>query len=147
MLATTLDYLNDNGPAFSFLATLVLVLVTMAYVVLTGRLARAQQEATRLQSEPVLVATPVRTPQGWGLALRNASNALAVGVKVVGHGLRVIGSDECPAVSAGEEVVFEFDTPLGAAERHLAKLDAETAADLRSTQPLSDDRWGSFDIL
>jgi len=147
MLASPLDYLNENGVAFSFLATLVLVLVTVAYVVLTGRLARAQQEATRLQSEPVVVATPVKTQEGWGLKLRNASNALAIGIKVAGNGLYVIGPDECPALSAGEEAVFEFDTPQGAAERHLAKLDAEMAADLRSAEPLLDNRWGSFDVL
>lgn len=142
-----LDYISDNAAAFTFFATLVLVVVTAVYVVLTGRLARAQQDATRLQSEPVLVPSMTKVEGGWGLMLRNVSQALATNVKVAPEGLSIVGTDEAAALAPGDEVVFEFDTPRGSAERFLAKLTPEEADDLRSEEPLRDDRWGNFEIL
>lgn len=81
-IETVIDYLNRNGPAFSFLTALVLALITGVYVFFTWRLARSQEQSTRVLTEPVVVPRVAKTPDGVRVTARNASSATASGVRL-----------------------------------------------------------------
>jgi hypothetical protein len=116
VLATIIDYLDRHGTAFSFLTALVLALLTGAYVVLTARLAASQEQATRASTEPVLIARTAMTDAGLRVTVKNASTAVASGVRLyTGTGsiatVRERTSDL--ALFAGEEAHFHLDRPDG----------------------------------
>lgn len=81
-IENVLDYLNRNGPAFSFFTALVLAVITGVYVFFTWRLARSQEQSTRVLTEPVVVPRVAITPEGVQVTVRNASSATASGVRL-----------------------------------------------------------------
>lgn len=112
--ATVLDFFDQHGAAFSFFTALLLAVLTAAYVVLTGRLARSQEQATRASTEPVVLPRIDYTEDGLRLTLRNASSAVAAGVRAyTGAGsiatVRERTSDL--ALLPGEHAAFHLDHP------------------------------------
>lgn len=120
--ATVIDYLDRHGSAFSFLTALLLAVLTAAYVVLTARLAKSQEHATRASTEPVVLPQVDHTDDGLRITLRNASTAVASGVRpYTGTGgiatIRERTSDL--ALFPGENAEFHLDLPDGG-EQHQA---------------------------
>jgi len=146
-----IDYLNDNGAAFTFLATVVLACITAVYVYFTWRLARSQQEATRQASEPVLVPEVVNDGKDITLVVTNVSGALATGLMVYprsrDNGLVVKGAMVRAALQPGQEARFTLVTFRQASDQQLATLPDDWAEDLRPDKPLSDDPNGGFEVL
>jgi hypothetical protein len=109
-----IDYLNRNGPAFSFLTALVLATITAVYVLFTRRLARSQEQATRVLTEPVLVPRVEMTPDGLRVTVRNASSAVASGVRLyTGTGEIATVRERATHLTlfSGEEAHFHLDRP------------------------------------
>lgn len=114
VLATLIDYLDRHGTAFSFLTALVLAVLTGAYVVLTARLAATQEQATRASTEPVLIARTAMTDEGLRVTVKNASTAVASGVRLY-TGTRSIALVRERATDlvlfAAEDAHFHLDRP------------------------------------
>jgi hypothetical protein len=114
--ATIIDYLDRHSPAFSFLTALILAVLTGAYVVLTGRLAKSQEQATRASTEPVVVPRVEHTEDGLRLTLRNASTAVASGVRPHTGPGGIATIRERPSdltLFPGEDAHFHLDLPDG----------------------------------
>ncbi len=79
---SAVSYINQNGPAFSFFASLLLALITAAYVVFTRQLLGSSREANRLAAEPALLPRVEMTDLGLCVIVRNASSAVAAGVRL-----------------------------------------------------------------
>lgn len=112
--ATVIDYLDRHGAALSFLTALLLAVLTAAYVVLTARLAQSQEHATRASTEPVVLPKVDFADGAVRITLRNASNAVASGVRpYTGTGsiatIRERASDL--ALFPGEDARFHLDLP------------------------------------
>jgi hypothetical protein len=109
-----IDYLNENGPAFSFLTALVLAIITAGYVVFTWRLARSHERATRVLTEPVVVPRVELTSDGLQVVVRNASSAVASGVRLYTGTGSIAVVREVPShlvLFSGEEATFHLDHP------------------------------------
>ncbi len=117
LIETVIDYLNRNGPAFSFLTALVLAVITAVYVFFTWRLARSQEQATRVLTEPVVVPRVALRPDSVQVTARNASSATASGVRLY-TGTGSIATVREPAshitLFPGEEAQFHLVMPDGA---------------------------------
>lgn len=133
ILATVVDYLDRHGAAFSFLTALSLAGLTAAYVVLTARLAKAQELATRVSTEPVVIPRISLNGTSLRLTLINASHAVASGLRAyTGSGsiATVRGPTSDLTLLPGESAELDLDHP---------DL-AESAADRTVL-------WGGVDIL
>ena len=107
-----IDYLNRNGPAFSFLTALVLAAITAVYVLFTWRLARSQEQATRVLTEPVVVPRIEMTSDGLRVTVRNASSAVASGVRLYTGSGEIATVRERPThltLFSGEETHFHLE--------------------------------------
>lgn len=114
MLGDIIDYLNENGPAFSFLTALVLAVITAVYVLFTWRLARSHERATRALTEPVVVPRVQMTSDGLRVVVRNASSAVASGVRLYTGTGSIAVVREVPShltLFSGEEATFHLDHP------------------------------------
>lgn len=78
-LADAVEFIDKHDGAFAFGTTLILALLTAAYVLLTWRLAKAQERLIRIASEPVLPPRVEMTSDGLRVTLRNVSAAIASG--------------------------------------------------------------------
>jgi hypothetical protein len=81
-LATIIEYLDRHGTAFSFVTALLLAGLTGVYVIFTARLASSQEQATRASIEPVVIARTASTEEGLSVTLKNASTAVAAGIRL-----------------------------------------------------------------
>jgi hypothetical protein len=112
LIEDLIDYLNRNGPAFSFLAALVLALITAVYVLYTWRLVKSHEHATRVLTEPVVVPRVEMTPDGLQVIVRNASSAVASGVCIYTGSGSIATVRERPTyltLFSGEEAHFHLD--------------------------------------
>jgi hypothetical protein len=82
LVGSLMSYLNDNGSAFSFFASLLLAGLTGAYVLRTSRLAASQHEAARITTEPVLIPSVSDDDGEPRVTVKNARAAVASGVRL-----------------------------------------------------------------
>jgi hypothetical protein len=110
---TMIDFLNENGPALSFVTAVILAALTGFYVVYTLRLARSQEAATRVATEPVLVPSIQKVGSRVEVTLRNVSNAVASGVLHTGPGgiAQLVEPVSHTWLSPGEVIVWSLELP------------------------------------
>jgi hypothetical protein len=112
--ATIIDYFDRHGAAVSFFTALLLAALTGAYVVLTARLAKSQEHATRASTEPVVVPQVEFVDGTVRLTLRNASTAVASGVRAYTGNGSIATIRERPSdltLFPGENAHFHLDLP------------------------------------
>ncbi len=146
-----IDYLNDNGPAFTFIATVILAAITGVYVYFTWRLAEAQKEATRQGSEPVLVPEVTTEDGEIKLIVTNVGLTLATGImlypKAREDRLVIDGPLVRAALRPGESAAFPLVPEKVARAKQMAEMPGEWADEMASEvgPPLDPD--GGFELL